>query len=125
MAAPAFDVNAPDPSATSLVADLGKTRDNAIYLAIAAAANGGRLPDWDSAYTYTNGNVTSMTLTNQTDTLVKIQVLYYYGSGNLTSEEYYFDKGLGNGYELLNNGVLTYTYTNGDLTSIAAGNTPT
>ena len=123
MAAPGFDINAPDPTATDLVADLGKTRDNAIFLAIAAAANGGRLPDWDSAFTYTGDDLTEVVLTHKTATSVKIKIEYTYSGGNLNKEKFYFDKGLSAGYELLSNGVLTYTYTGDDLTSVAAGNT--
>lgn len=119
----AYDINKPDPTSVAWGADVTQIRDNLATLTMYAAANGGRLPDFDSVFTYTTGDLTEVVLTNKTYTSIKIKITYSYSGGNLNKESYYFDKGLGSGYELVSNGVLTYTYTSGDLTSIAAGNT--
>ena len=118
-----FDINSPDPTATAWAPDVTQIRDNLATLTMYAAGNGGRLPDFDSVFSYTTGDLTEVVLTNKTYATIKIKITYSYSGGNLNKESYYFDKGLGSGYELVSNGVLTYTYTNGDLTSIAAGNT--
>ena len=121
MAAPVFTITSPDPTASNLGADLDKTRENIVNLAMFAASNGGRLPNWDSAYDYTSGDLDEVVLTYKPNTLIKIKITYTYSGGNLNKESYYYDKGLGSGYELLTNGVLTYGYTGDNLTSVTAG----
>lgn len=124
MAAPELDLNKPDPS-NQYGSDLTAIRDNLVSLAIYAASNGGRLPGWDSVFTWSSGNLTEMVLTHKVHTSVKIRITYSYTGDPavVNKESYYFDKGLGAGYELVNNGVLTYGYTGSDLTSVTAGNT--
>jgi hypothetical protein len=121
MAAPPFDYDAPDPGATGgWGPEITATRDNIINLMIFAAASGSRLPDWDTAFTYTTGNLTQVEMTYQSDTLVKMRWVYTYASGKISTEKWYFDKGLGGGMELLFGGTLTNTYSGDELSSIAA-----
>ena len=118
-----YDINEPSPTATQYGPNITQIRDNIATLTMYAAANGGRLPDWDSTFTYTSGDLTQVDMTNKTYTSIKIRLTYSYSGGNLNKESYYFDKGLGSGFELVSNGVLTYAYSGSDLSTITAGNT--
>ena len=120
MATPAFDINAPDPGAGSWGPEITATRDNLVNIMMFAAATGQRLPDWDSSFTYTTGDLTTSEMIYQPDITIKMKWVYAYSGGNLDTEKWYFDKGLGAGYELVTQGTLTHNYTTGDLVSIVA-----
>lgn len=122
MAAPIHDLNKPDPS-DQYGGDLTAIRDSLAHLAMLAASNGGRLPNWDSVLGYSSGKLIQIVLTHKTYTSVKIKITYAYTGDDLNKEAYFYDKGLGAGFELVSNGVLTYNYTSGSVTSITAGNT--
>ena len=123
MAAPPFDINAPDPSSTGgWGAEISATRDNIINLLLFAASNGGRLPDWDSSFTYTSGKITQIDMTYQSDVSIQMRVQYQYNgtSGKLEQERYYYNKGLGAGFELLLGGTLNYAYSGDNITTVTA-----
>lgn len=119
-----FDINKPDPANPQWGPDVTAIRDNLASIVMYAAANGGRIPDWDTVFVYDGGtgDLTTMTLTNKTHTGIKVRVTYTYSGGNLNKESYFFDKGLGGGFELVANGVLTYAYSGGDVSGITAAN---
>lgn len=120
MAGLAFTITSPDPSATQWGPDLSKTRENINSVVMYAASNGGRLPGWNTAITYSGGNVSYVVLTFKDDTDIKIKIMYdYNASGNITEEEYFFDKGAGAGYEQITNGAAVYGYdVSNNLTSV-------
>lgn len=120
-----FDINAPDPGAAQYGPNVTQIRDNLATLTMYAAANGGRLPDFNSTFAYTGDNLTEVILTNKTYTSIKIKITYSYtGSpSKVNKESYYFDKGLGGGYELVSNGVITYGYSGDKVVTATAANT--
>lgn len=121
MAAPVFDVSKP-AVADGWGVSLTYIRENIVSLAMYAAANGGRVPNWDTAFTYASGKLSEMVLTYKPTPTVKIRVTYSYIGDSLDKESLYFDKGLGAGYELLSNGVLTYGYSGGNVSTVTAAN---
>jgi hypothetical protein len=125
MASPPFDINAPDPGASAWGPEWTQARDNIVNLMLWAAASGQDLPDWNTAWTYGGGGgeLSETIMTYQTDTSIKMRWVYAYtGSPSaLNTTKWYFDKGLGAGYELVTpRGTITYTYSSGQLVSSAA-----
>lgn len=119
MAAPPFDINAPDPGASAWGPEITQTRDNFIVIMLLAAANGFEAPNWATAITINGSDeVTEVVMTYQPDTTIKMRWVMTYSSGNIVDRKWYFDKGLGAGYELLTGGTLTYNYTGSNLTGI-------
>lgn len=125
MASPQFDINAPDPDASQWGPEITKIRDNLVNIMMFAAALGQDLPDWNTAFTYGGGGgeLTISEMIYQTDTSIKLKWVYTYAGtpAKLNTAKWYFDKGLGAGYELVTpRGTKTYVYTSGQLTSITA-----
>ena len=125
MASPPFDINAPDPGASQWGPEITAIRDNLVNIMLFAASLGQDLPDWNTAFTYGGGSgeLTVAEMTYQTDTSIKMKWVYAYAGtpSKLDTTMWYFDKGLGAGYELVTpKGTKTYTYTSGQLTSVAA-----
>jgi hypothetical protein len=126
MAAPPFDINKPDPASVGgWGAEITQTRDNLVNNMMYAAAMNFELPKWNTAFTYggAGGELTEAIMTYQPDTSIKMKwVITYSGSpAKMADRKWYFDKGLGAGYELLSLGTLTYTYDGTPkLTAIAA-----
>ena len=123
MTAPAQEINRPDPGAAGgWGPEITATRDNLVFLMICAAANGSRLPGWSSTFTYGGGSgeLTVAEMIYQADTTIKMKWVFAYSGGLLNTETWYFDKGLGAGYEELDGGTLTMTYSSGNMTAITS-----
>lgn len=124
MATPTLDLNAPDPGSTNgWGSDVNKIRENIQTIMFFAAACTMDLPDWNTAFTYGGGSgeLTEAIMTYQTDTTIKMRWVWTYSSGKIATAKWYFDKGLGAGYELYTpKGTKTYNYTGDQLTSITA-----
>ena len=119
MAAPDFDLDAPDTAAAQYGPEIDALRDNLSWLAIMAGGNGGRLPGWDSEFTYSGADLEQVVLTHATDSTLKIKLAYTFDAGEIDVEYFCFDSG--SGWEPLTNSAMSYTFTTGDLTSVAAG----
>jgi hypothetical protein len=87
---------------------------------IAAAAFGHRLARWNTAVTYSSGKVSTVTMTYQPDTSIKMQWAYTYSGNKLATETWKYDKGLGAGYETLSGGTLTMSYSGDNLTGVTS-----
>ena len=126
MASPQFDINAPDPGSPGGWGDeIDKTRENIQNVMMFAAAIGNDLPDWNTVFTYggAGGELTEVVMTYQTDTSIKLKwVCTYTGTpSKLNTSKWYFDKGLGAGYELYTpKGTKTFVYSGDQLTNINA-----
>lgn len=126
MPAPPYDpVNKPDPSTPQWADDINQIRNNQCYFLLSMLANGGRLPGWDVSYTKNgNGQVSQIIAVNKTYTSVRMKVAYsYHLNGDLEYENWFWDKGLGQNFEMLNYGTMTASYdVDGDIETINSSN---
>jgi hypothetical protein len=126
MATPTLDTSAPNPgSVGGWGPEMDKTRENIQTLMLFAAAVGNDLPDWNTSFTYGGGGgeLTEVVMIYQTDTSIKMKWVYTYSGSpaKINTVKWYFDKGLGAGYELYTpKGTKTYVYSGDQLTNITA-----
>jgi hypothetical protein len=110
MAAPAIDISKPN-AANVFNTDLDAIRDNVIWLMIAAASCGYRLPGWSSVPAGADlSKPDSITMTKNS-TSIKMKWTFTYSGDNLTVELWQYDKALGAGFETLTHGTVTHTYS--------------
>ena len=108
MTAPNININKPTFGATPADADLTQLRDNIIWLMIAAAANGYRMPGWTT--TVAGADPAELDSILLTQASLKMKYNFTWSSGNLATEIWEYDKGLGANLETLIGGTLTHSY---------------
>ncbi len=112
MTAPQINTDKPVFGGNPVDDELDQLRDNIIWLVQAAASGGYALPNWTTTVAGADpAELDSITLTLGS---ILIKFNFTWSSGNLATEIWQYDKGLGAGLETLINGTLTHSYDGSD-----------
>ena len=108
MTAPIFDQTEPDPGASAWNLSIDATRENLVFLMIAAGAVGYMLPGWSTTVNGTNkAEPDSIVMAKGS---LQMKWLFTWSSGKVTQIIWQYDRGLGAGLETLTGGTITPSY---------------